>query len=400
MPSKIPLVFAIVAATLLASSSALAGKLTQKQRFALEAARALYGEGLIIKRSRKSVSIKAKPNGLTQKKFNRYVEEVYLPALQRMRLVTNARAFRFLENPRDRKYDPRAKTKLAHILLEPAAKFELCLKIEDAAGIGWRDPYTFASDDRKNWCLLRALEEATSPIYEYRGKPVTWNGKRDRGDLAIDDVIFQKSGADYPIVVTVAGGRTSMDRSRYRIAQQLVRAIGKEGTNKKLITAIRRRWTKKRAAYDKLVKRMGKTQRRYAKRNPILFSAEYFAEWVARKPAKGSIPCDQSHYLIYAPKRGGEGSYAKVMKVNDAICAVVPLDANRTDSGNFRNSSKCGNGFEAGKTYKLTIDLHERHVTGSYSKVEWRHKTWKNAKYDLSKLGKRLRSGSITCVAK
>jgi hypothetical protein len=402
MFSKLSTCCAVVVGLLAASAPAHAGKsLTSNQKLALSAARALYGEGLSIKRTRRGVTIAPKPGGLTQKRFNTYVEKFYLPALARMRMVSNGRSFRFLTKPRDAKYDPSAKVKLAHVLLEPDLKFTLCQKIEDVAGIGWRDPYTFASDDRKNWCLLHALREATSPILEYRGKKVHWDGKRERGDLRVDDVIFAKgSDGNYPIVVTVAGGRTHMTRAAYRIAQQLVGSIGKQGTDKKLIAKIRSLWSSRSRAYNKLVKRMVAKQRRYAKRKPILFSAEYFAEWVARKPAKKSIPCDSSHYLIYTPRRGGEGSYAKVMKVNGAICSVVPLDANHLDRGSFHNSMKCGGHFESGKTYQLGIDIHRRHVTGSYSKVEWRHKKWKNAKYDLSRLGKRLHRATIKCVAK
>jgi|GEM_PF-6158112 len=390
----------VLAAALIAPSVARAGgALSPKQKFALEAAHALYGQGLRIKRSRRRVTITAKPGGLTQVRFNRYVKEVYLPALERLTINTNGRVFRFLKKPRDAKYSPQAKTKLAHLLLEPDIKYTLCQKIEDVAGIGWRQPYSFASDDRKNWCLLHALQEATSPILEYRGKKVTWSGKRERGDLRVDDVIFKKDAAgNYPIVVTVAGGRTFVSRNTYKIAQQLRHELGKEGRNNKLRAQIKRLYQRRSKAYERLVKRMVAKQWRIARHKKVLFSDKYFAEWVARKPARGTIPCASSYYVVYTPRRGGDGSYAKVLKKDGAICSVVPLDAGKRDNDSFHNSMRCGH-FAAGN-HKLSIDVHRRHVTGSYHKVEWRHTKFVNAKYDLSKLGKRVYGNSIRCVAK
>jgi hypothetical protein len=375
------------------SAGAGGNQLTARDKMALDATRALYGNGLRIKRTKRAVTIA--PGSLTQAKWDRYVKEFYLPALQRVSVSRTGVVFRWARGYKDARWDVRGQVKRAHILMEPWLKFALCERL--VASIGFK-PNMTAYEKRKGWCAEQAIHEAFKPIYEYRGKKVTYKQSRERGNLKLDEVIFAPDASGhYPIVITVAGSREMVSRPGVKIATALSAKVDADLTPK-WHRKVHGYWKRMLARYHEIERTMMKKQKRLA-RGKVAFSAEPFRDWLVRKPAKGTISCDKVYTLAYSPARKRSHGYHLSFVVDGVECKALPLDANERDNSDFHYSNSCSKMLTKGKVHKLEVNMHNDIVTGSHKRIELdkRDNRLKSRTYNLTKRGKKLYGASIKC---
>ncbi len=383
-------------AAIAAPSIAVAGTpLSAKQKFAWEAAQALYGKGLKIKRSKKAVTIKA--GSLTQDLYDRYVKEVYLPTMTNLSAGGGAPG-RWRSDYRDKKWDHRGPTKYAYILLEPAYKFALCRRIADDIAF---TPTMEAHARRKSWCAYQAMIEAFTPILEYRGTAVTWKGNRSRGDLKLDDEIF-KAGADghYPIVVTVAGGREIMSKSGNLISGEMLRALNSDFAPK-LHRKATKLWKDKARRYHKFEKKVIAKQRKLA-RGKVLFSTQRFGDSLALPGAKGPIPCSKSFVLAYAPRKRRRQGYYVSSVIDGKECSSMVLAPGERFATEFHITTGCRDKLRAGTKHTLSMAVHTNIIYGSVDTTKFNKykRRFQTRTFDRSKKGKKLYSASIECTVK
>ena len=379
-----------------------------------EAAQALYGVGLQIRRTAASTSIAPEPGGLTQEKYNRYVKEVYLEVLQSFLTKLHGGYWRWSEGGYEpdpgssrrgpmappeppNRFDTRGKVKRAHLLLEPYLKYYLCSNI--VGKIGDR-PDIVAGWKRRGWCAVQAMLEAISPIYEYRGAAVTWKGHLDKGSLDVDDVIFeQDSSGNYPIIVTVAGGSRiytlASTNILFEIRKDIDADLAKEAYRKADTL-----YKETLRQYHKLQKEVARTQRKLAGRHKVIFSERRFYATVAQAPAKGPIPCGSVYFLVYGPQAKRQQGYHESVQVNGVECAAYPMEAGEEDRGDVSGQS-CTRNLKPGRN-TITVGVYQSHDSFNYSRAEWRLNnrkyTLQNVSYTQTRRGTKLYDNSIQCV--
>ena len=386
-------------------------QLTARDRLYIDAARALYGEGLNIKRSRRITRIAPKPGGLTQQKYNRYVE-VYLETLRAYLTKLDGGHWRWKKDgyggpprrgPRGfgrhqaNRWDPRGRVKRAHLLLEPWLKYSLCRKIMAAVG---DKPNIVVSWKRLSWCAWQAMQEAISPIYEYRGQPVTWDGGRDRGDLKLSQVIWRKDASgNYPIVVTVRGGTNLYTLASTNILFNLSKEV--DGTfAKKLKRKADRLYKKTLAKYRRLVKSIARKQRRVARGKKVIFGKNRFYATVLQRPATGTVPCDRVFYMAWGPRRKRSEGYELGLNVNGVACGGYPLSAGEVDRNGVTNFA-CTRYLKPGRN-KIFVGVYLSHNSFNYKRREWRYSNRryhrKTVTYTKTRRGRKLYGSAITCT--
>lgn len=373
--------------------------LTDKDKLYWEAAQALYGVGLKIKRTKRSTTIAPMPGGLTQEKYNQYVKEVYLQVLRAHLAKTKGGQWRWTDaDYSDPRYDTRGKVKRGHLLLEPYLKYKICR--ESAARIG-NKPNIVVAWQRISWCALQAMDEAIAPIYVYRGKEVTWNAPDDKGDLELDDEIWKPDASgNYPIVVTVAGGSKIYTMASTNILMKLAEDVD-ENFAPKMRKKADKMYQQTLKIYHKLVKAEARKQRKLAGKNKIIFAGTRFYSTVAQPPAKGPLPCMKTFFLAYAPTKARKQGYHRGIKVDGNECAAIPMDANEEDRSEIFTAPSCSRLLKPGE-HKVTVAMHENINLFDYKKKEWRRDNmqWKrqNVTYTQTKAGKLLYESSITCT--
>jgi hypothetical protein len=389
------------AAGILLSSPGRAGakapELAGKDKLFWEAARALYGEGLEIKRTRRSTTIA--PGSLTQAAYDRYVKEVYLEVLRAY--LTRMEGGYWRWNPegyRDRKFDPRGEVKLGHLLMEPYLKYALCRKI--AGRIGSK-PNIVAAWRRYGWCALKAMEEATAPIYVYRGQKVTWSAPADRGDLGIHDVIWQADArGSYPMVVTVAGGSKIYTLASTKILMRISKDVDPD-LARDLHAKASRIYNKTLKIYHGLVKREARKQRRLAGGQRVIFSDRRFYATVAQPPAKGPIPCRKTHFLAYAPQKQRKQGYHLAVEIDGSECAALYVEAGEDSYNDIYTHPACSIALKPGH-HKVRVAMHESVDLFNHKRREWRrgNMQWKRrtVTYTQTRRGKLLYKGEIECT--
>lgn len=369
-----------------------AKKLTPEQTLLWEAARALYGHGLVIKRNRRATTIAPKRGGLTQAKYNQYVDKAYLPALKHYLTRLHGQPFRWAKDYKAKQFATRGAVKRAHILLEPLLKYRLCRQIVSNMRVG------FGAWERIAWCALQGMREAIAPIYEYRGAKVTWKARQDKGNLKITDTIFQKDASgNYPIVVTVRGGSNIYTQVSTKLLFKLSEDIDADLAKKHRRKADKMYKVALRK-YRRLMKIVARKQRRWAGRNKVIFSDQRFYASVARKPAKGPIACDSVYYLAYAPRRARRQGYYLAVNINKVECSGLPLSAKSVDRNDLIG---CDRLFKPGQN-KVAVNVHYSLDDFKYKRKEWQRRgnryRLKNRTYIKTKKGKKLYGNSITCT--
>ena len=373
--------------------------LTEQDKLYWEAAQALYGVGLDIKRTRKRTTIAPKPGGLTRAKYNRYVKEVYLQVLRAHLTKMTGGNWRWSEGGYgDTMFDNRAPVKRAHLLLEPYLKYRLCREI--AASIGSK-PNIVAAWQRYGWCALQAMDEAVAPIYVYRGAAVTWEAPADRGDLDVVDEIWKPdAGGNYPMVVTVAGGHKIYTLASTKILMKLSKDVDPD-LAKKLHAKADRIYKKTLKIYHGLVKKEARKQRRLARGKKIIFAARRFYATVAIPPARGPIPCRKTHYLAYVPAKARKQGYHIAVEIDGTECMSLYADAGEVDRNDIYAAPSCSRLLRKGE-HKVNVALHHSVDSFNHSQKEWRRSNmrWKreNVTYTKTKKGRKLYEGSITCT--
>lgn len=385
---------ALAAATM--GGSATAGgkpKLEGDDALRWEAAQALYGEGLEIKRAKGKVTIAPKRDGLTQEKYDQYVEKVYLP-LAKITTQNQGRLVRFADNYDDPKFATRADPKLAHLLLEPYFKYRLCREIAIAVG---DKPGPSSKYEHINWCALQGIIEATSPIFEYRGEAVTWDDSRERGDLAIDAPIWVKNDlGHYPIVVTVAGYREALTPRGITALGEMWGDVQDFADGYAPVEKVKEA---RIAAWHKLLDAAEKQQKKLAGKKKVVFAEVPFQDHLAIPMAKGPIDCQKSYYWTWAPEKQRDDGYAVAIFVDGVECSWFAADPGEVDRNHIWTLEPCRNLMKPG-THKLTVSVHESHTTGHYSRTEVTHDDRVvKRQYDETVTGKKLHGDSIECVA-
>ncbi len=366
----------IAAATIIViESSAISGKnntLNAEQKLAWEAARALYGEGLSIKRTKTKLILSPKSGGLTQEKFNKYVETIYIPALG--------------ANP---------KGHLAKVLLDPRDKASLCKTIAYSIG----DVPTFRHRfDRQNWCAYQGMMHAMSPVFEYRGTKISWDANLDGGELKATDRIFVKDAdGNYPIIVTIRGSREKEMGPVLSTVRRLHEQIDQTASSdKKLYATAQRYWKTRLNRHLKSVRQAKAKQRQLAK-GKIIFSETSFYEGRAVPAAKGPIDCRKSFFTAYSPKRSRKHGYQFSAYVDGTQCADNFMDVNDRFSGAIHEIPGCFKKMKTGESHKLKIAVHHNIITGNHARVEHHDGKLRRRVYDQSKRGRKLYGTQITC---
>jgi len=365
-----------------------------------EAMQALYGAGLKIQRSKHRTTIAPQRGGLTQAKFNQYVQQVYLPALKEYTYYRKGPGFRFgsqelYKHPR---FDTHARIKLAVILLEPYAKFKLCRQINAALG---DLPNIIVAHRRQSWCAYQAMLESIAPIFEYRGTKVTWKGRRDKGDLKVTHVIFRKNArGDYPIIVTVAGGGKWYTRDGINILYDVAKQV--DATFAKGLRRRADKLTKRaRKAYQKLMKQVARDQRKLMRGKRIIFAGQRFYSQILTRPATGPLPCKQTYFFVVGPKRKRRQGYHLGVEVNGVECQAYPLSALEEYRGDIIGQN-CDRHLQDGEN-KITVAVHNSLNSFNYKRKEWRQRETgrglarRSITYTKTRRGKRLYSRRITC---
>ncbi len=374
-----------------------AAPLTGKDKLYWDAAQALYGEGLSIKRSKRSTTIA--PGTLTQAKYNQYVKDVYLEVLRYPFARLKGGNWRW--NPEGYEapeFNPRNKVKLGHLLLEPYLKYTLCRKIAEQIG---HKPNIKAAWERYGWCALKAMEEATAPIYVYRGKEITYPAAEDKGDLNIHDEIW-KPGADgnYPMVITVAGGTKIYTLASTEILMKISEDVDPD-LAKDLYAKSNKVYKQTLKVYKGLVKKEARKQRKLAGGKKIIFADQRFYETLARTPAKGPIPCRKTHFLAYAPTKKRKQGYHLAVEIDGAECAALYVEAGEDSYNDIYTHPACSIALKPGE-HKVTVAMHESIDLFNHKHKEWRRNNmqWKrqNVTYTKTKAGKLLYQEEITCT--
>ena len=369
--------------------------LTAEQQRAWKAARALYGEGLTVKRTRKHVTITAKPGGLSQETFNTYVEKYYLPALAKVSFSRGAgNQHRWATQYSDRKFSPGAATKLGYLLLEPIAKAALCRII--AYDIG-PVPTVMHRYDRENWCYYQGIIHAFSSVYEYRGTKAVWDTAQRRGNLAITDPIYAKGrDGNYPIIVTVSSSPEVLSKAAETSARELYRKLESAAPDAKLHATADRYWKRMSKRRRQVVAKAKTKQRRLAKGKAI-FAESPFLSWLAHPPAKAAIACTKSYFVAYAPKRKRSHGYHLSVNIDGRECSGLFMESAERDSNAIHQLSECAKRFKPGATHKLALNMHENIITGRFHRYDVDRRGIKRVNYDTSKRGRKLFGATITC---
>jgi hypothetical protein len=382
--------------------------LSQSDKLFIEAAKALYGEGLKIKRSKRHTTISPKPGGITQAKYNRYVK-IYLGILRSYLTKLHGGHWRWMKkgymdatgsSSRSRrrstdpgKWDPRGKIKLAHLLLEPYIKYKICYNILARTG---NRPNIVAAYQRLSWCALQAMQEAIAPIYEYRGSKVTWKAPADRGTLKLEDVIWKRDASgNYPMIITVRGGSKIYTLASTNILFAL--SVGVDANfAKKMRTKAKKLYKKTLKIYPRLVKKIARKQRKWAKRKKVIFGKNRFYATIAQKPAQGPLSCDGVYYMAWAPRRERKQGYQLGVEVNGVECSSSYTDAKgifRSDVGGL----SCTRYLKVGQN-KIHVGLYLSHNSFNYKRTEWRNHRLKSVKYTKTRRGKKLYGNRIICT--
>lgn len=386
--------------------------LTQSDKLFIEAAKALYGEGLKIKRTKRRTTISPKPGGITQAKYNRYVK-IYLGVLRSYLTKLHGGHWRWKKkgyidasgsSGRRRrrstspgKWDPRSQTKRAHLLLEPYIKYKLCYNIMSRTG---NRPNIVAAYQRLSWCALQAMQEAIAPIYEYRGSKVTWKAPADRGTLKLEDVIWKSDASgNYPMIITVRGGSKIYTLASTNILFQLSEGVDANFA-KKMRKKAKKLYKKTLKIYHGLVKKIARKQRKWAKRKKVIFGKNRFYATIAQKPTAGPLPCDGVFYMAWAPRRARKQGYHLGVEVNGVECASYYSDAKeifRNDVGGLG----CTRYLKAGRN-KIHVGVYLSHNSFNYKRNEWRKRNQryrlKSVTYTKTRRGKKLYGARIICT--
>lgn len=360
-----------------------------------DAAQALYGMGLKIKRSRKKTTISPKRRGLTQAKYNAYVK-IYLKVLRGSIAPLKRPLYRFAKNYAASKYDTTSATKLAHIILEPLLKLSLCNELIAKTE---SQPSTVESYRRISWCAYQSMLDVIAPTFEYRGKKVTWKESQDRGNLKIGDVIWKKDASgNYPIVVTVRGRRKMYSQKTIDILQYLAKSV--DGNFAKKIDKKSRKLSKKAIKQlHKILARVAKKQRKLMRGKKIIFAAKHFYDQIATPPAKGPLKCDSTYFLAFSPRKARKQGYHLSVGVRKIECSATYLDAKR----HYRGGVGCTRYLKKGRN-KVWVAMHYSLDKFNYSRREWRrHRSGrgyvnKRIGYTKTGRGKLLYSNSIICI--
>lgn len=372
------------------SVPAAAEGLSADDQLLWDAARALYGEGLVVKKVKQGVAISSANNGLTQDKYNRYVP-IYLEALRTVSGRRKGTSFKWESDYSDGKYDPRAPTKVAMILLEPAFKFALCHTL--AGKIGDK-PTNTANWDRVAWCVQQGIVDATTNTCVYRGEATECAAASDHGDLKLDDPIFVKDAqGNYPMLVTVSGGRDHITQATISIAARLQDSLVSVS---KLAPKIKADWNRRREKYLVSERAAVKQQRKLAK-NQLAFSDQPFAPWEVHKPAK-KVSCKTTHMVLFAPEKAQANDYYQVVSVDGKTCDEHPLGAGQTARDNIYLTEQCRKIMEQGPEHTVEVSLHLMKIGATSTKTEVKNGRLKDVTYEWGKAGKKLFGGKVTCT--
>ncbi len=387
--------------------------LTAKDKLFIEAAKALYGVGLKIKRSKRATTVSSKPGGITQAKYNRYVKEVYLQVLRVYLTKLHGGHWRWRgkgymdpKGSRKRyrrrstdpgKWDTRGKTKRAHLLLEPYLKYKLCYNIMSRTG---NRPNIVVAYKRLSWCALQAMQEAIAPIYEYRGKKVTWKAPADRGTLKLEDVIWKSdANGNYPMIFTVRGGSKIYTLASTNILFQLSEGVSADFA-KKMRRKAKNLYKKTLKIYHRLLKKIARKQRKLAGRKKVIFGKHRFYATIAQKPAKGPLPCSGVYYTAWSPRRARKQGYHLGVEVNGVECNAYYFDAKDIFRNDFGGLT-CTRYLKPGRN-KIHIAMYLSHNSFNYKRREWRKRNQryrlKNVTYTKTRRGKKLYGNRIICT--
>jgi len=385
---------------------------TQNDELFIEAAKALYGEGLKIKRSKRQTTISPKPGGITQAKYNRYVK-IYLGVLRSYLTKLHGGHWRWKRKgymdatgSRSRyrrrstdpgKWDPRGKVKLAHLLLEPYIKYKLCYNIMSRTG---NRPNIVAAYKRLSWCALQAMQEAIAPIYEYRGSKVTWKAPADRGTLKLEDVIWKRDASgNYPMIITVRGGSKIYTLASTNILFQLSEGVSADFAKKQRKKA-KKLYKKTLKIYRSLLKKIARKQRKWAKGKKVIFGKNRFYATIAQKLTKGPLPCNAVYFMGWSPRRARKQGYHLGLEVNGVECSSAYMDAKeifRNDLGGL----SCTRYLKAGRN-KIHVGVYLSHDSFNYKRSEWRKRNrsyrLKRVTYTKTRRGKKLYGSRIICT--
>ncbi len=380
----------VVSALTLGTAKADPGKPTADEQLAIDAMKALFGDGLTIQRSAKAVTIEPAKGGLTQEKWNRYVEQVYLPAFAKASLAPRGR-FRWNARYNEPRF-AKSQGPLGYLLLEPMVKNDLCYWVAHLSGD--RD---YGQRERQSYCALQAIKEATAPVFEYRGTKVTWDGSRDRGDLPLDERIFQK-GADgnYPIIVTVAGGRQVLDHT----IRDIVGELSRDSLDESVPSGERGKQVAEDiyAAYDTLEAAVDAKQRKVAGGRKVLFAEAPFRSWEVQQPAAGPVACAKLNWISWLPAEQRADGYELEVTIDGTACAQFPMNPGEIDHGELAALEACWRSVKPGATHQIGVAVFDSHVTDHYDRVEVRRDRLENVQYDLTVHGKKRFGETIACT--
>ncbi len=179
------------------------GRLTDKEIG--EAARALFGEGLAIEKSGKSMTVS--DGSLDWRTLERYARDMYLPAILANTSSPAMGVYRHRRNFDDEKeYESfkalSASRKWGFILTEPTSRMMVCDWLADAV------------DDKaqgrklKTWCFDEGMRAARLPVHLYQpGKPRTIAPGDQQDDYPVDGEAYvpRGDGSGWKIQVAVSG---------------------------------------------------------------------------------------------------------------------------------------------------------------------------------------------------
>lgn len=366
----------LVAAGLLTALGAPTARADNAERFG--AIRALYGDGLSIRRSGDTVTIDW--GELDAATYRRYVTEYYRPFLERISANLDGAQSAYPEGHEI------STTAAGRTLIEPLLKERLCQALAGSIS-------DYQANLRANlYCTERALAHARAPTVAFRGTKVSYTAPEGFAGITMDEPIF--SGA--AVLITVAGPGTLDHFGAWRPVRQLVSTM-----HYKAPESLQRLASDTRAWADGLsasaTRRIAARDRRFlGRRGSVVFTDGPAPGWEPITPlGKRAKPsCSATHAHLYGPKK--KGHYDLAVRANGVTCKNLVLSQGFAKHGSI--AKLCGahlrpgdNTIEVAISNNVTTDTGRRRIHVKADRVEAR-KLYNN------RAGKRISSGSITCT--
>lgn len=313
------LIFGALAALFLCNPDARAGGSSDAEL--ADAARAIFGDGLLVTRSGGKVTVDWNPKGLTEAKARRYLETYWGPALDDIdpgtvfALADQRMVFPFYTNSLSRH-------KRAYFLMEPDGRRAICRRIAKQIGDSRLRKKTM------DFCTVRAVETATRGVIGFRGKKQSFNARAPWAGVWFKERLWaNRDGARQMLVV--APGLDEIEQLDQLTYAANVADVGQTMRDQYSADALRALRRLRDRAADKLAKKAERIAARdkalVGGRASVMFTDYPISGWRKIIPLTDAekAPCFESHVHAYGPaKPKPKTIYDLTVSLNGRTCAT------------------------------------------------------------------------------